>query len=296
MYALQIDRTHYGLDREQLMSKMSSHKIQTRPLWQLNHLQRPYTQYQHYRIERALHLFDVTLNLPCSVDLTPAADSARHRSLATNTMKDIVIVGHGGLAREVAFLIGEINRKTPTWNLLGYITSDKRSVSLSIGRHAVRATDEWLSKSTEGMAVAIAIGQPARLRALHERFRQNPRLSFPNLIHPSVTGDWERISMDSGNIVLNNASFTTDIKLDSLNVINPGATIAHDCVLGSYNLINPGARLSGEVVLGDEIVIGTGACILQQLRLCSGSVVGAGAVVTRSIEKPGVYIGIPRGK
>jgi sugar O-acyltransferase (sialic acid O-acetyltransferase NeuD family) len=208
-------------------------------------------------------------------------------------MKDIVIVGHGGLAREVAFLIAEINRATPTWNLLGYIASDAKSVSQAVGRHVVYETDDWLAKSTKELAVAIAIGQPSRLRALHERLRENPRLTFPNLIHPSVTGDWGRIRMDSGNIVLNNASFTTDIKLGSLNIINPGATIAHDCVLGSYNLINPGASLSGEVVLGDEILMGTGARILQQLQLCSRSVVGAGAVVTRSIEKPGVYVGVP---
>lgn len=208
-------------------------------------------------------------------------------------MKDIVIVGHGGLAREVAFLIGEINRATPVWNLLGYVTSDAGAVSKTVGRHTVMGTDEWLLKSTKETAVAVAIGQPSRLRTLHDRFRQNPRLSFPNLIHPSVTGDWERIAMDSGNILLNNASFTTDIKLGSLNIVNPGATIAHDCILGSYNLITPGASLSGEVVLGDEILVGTGARVLQQLRVCSHSVIGAGAVVTRSIDKPGVYIGIP---
>jgi perosamine synthetase len=72
MYALQIDRAQYGLDREQLMAKMGQSKIQTRPLWQLNHLQRPYTNYQYYQIDRANHLLDITLNLPCSVDLTPA--------------------------------------------------------------------------------------------------------------------------------------------------------------------------------------------------------------------------------
>jgi sugar O-acyltransferase (sialic acid O-acetyltransferase NeuD family) len=208
-------------------------------------------------------------------------------------MKDIAIVGHGGLAREIAFLIGEINRATPTWNLLGYIASDAGSLSRTVGRHVVWGTDESLLKSTKETAVAIAIGQPSRLRSLHERFRQNPKLSFPNLIHPSVTGDWERIAMDSGNIVLNNASFTTDIKLGALNIINPGVTIAHDCVLGSYNLINPGASLSGEVVLADEILVGTGARVLQQLHVCSRAVIGAGAVVTRSIKKPGVYIGIP---
>jgi perosamine synthetase len=72
MYALQIDRAQYKLDREQLMAKMGQHQIQTRPLWQLNHRQRPYVNCQHYQIDRANHLLDVTLNLPCSVDLTPA--------------------------------------------------------------------------------------------------------------------------------------------------------------------------------------------------------------------------------
>jgi aminotransferase in exopolysaccharide biosynthesis len=71
MYALQIDSAQYGLDREQLMAKMGRNNIQTRPLWQLNHRQRPYANCQHYQIDRANHLLDVTLNLPCSVGLTP---------------------------------------------------------------------------------------------------------------------------------------------------------------------------------------------------------------------------------
>jgi aminotransferase in exopolysaccharide biosynthesis len=71
MYALQIDRARYGMDREQLMAKMSRNQIQTRPLWQLNHRQRPYANCQHYQIDRAHQLLEITLNLPCSVDLTP---------------------------------------------------------------------------------------------------------------------------------------------------------------------------------------------------------------------------------
>jgi perosamine synthetase len=70
MYAMQIDKAKQGRDREQLMAELGRKKIQTRPLWQLNHLQRPYLNCQHYRIERAGQMLDVTLNLPCSVDLT----------------------------------------------------------------------------------------------------------------------------------------------------------------------------------------------------------------------------------
>ncbi len=44
--------------------------IQTRPLWQLNHLQTPFRRFQPYRIERAPRMLETTLNLPCSVSLT----------------------------------------------------------------------------------------------------------------------------------------------------------------------------------------------------------------------------------
>lgn len=70
MYALQIDRARYGKDREELMQALGEQGIQSRPVWQLNHLQRPYLDCQRYRIEKAPELVERTLNIPCSVDLT----------------------------------------------------------------------------------------------------------------------------------------------------------------------------------------------------------------------------------
>lgn len=208
-------------------------------------------------------------------------------------MKDIVIVGHGGLAKEVAFLIEEINRHRPTWNLRGYIGAKRTDLGTHSGKHAVVETDEWLGRTHEKVAVAIAVGRTDALKTLHSRFKENKSLEFPNLIHPHAMGDWDQIALGDGNIIMGAASFTTQITIGSINLFNPGCTIAHDCVLGSYNLVNPGANLSGQVVLGNEVLVGTGAQILQCLRVCSGAVIGAGAVVNRSIEKPGVYVGIP---
>jgi aminotransferase in exopolysaccharide biosynthesis len=70
MYAMRIDAAAYGLDREATMAMLARQGIQTRPLWHLNHLQRPYQTCQHFRIERAPRLWETTLNLPCSVNLT----------------------------------------------------------------------------------------------------------------------------------------------------------------------------------------------------------------------------------
>jgi aminotransferase in exopolysaccharide biosynthesis len=69
MYPLQIDAQRCGKDRDALMKHLAAKKIQSRPVWLLNHEQKPYLGCQHYRIERAYGLWKSTLNLPCSVDL-----------------------------------------------------------------------------------------------------------------------------------------------------------------------------------------------------------------------------------
>lgn len=69
-YALQIGDA-YGCDREQLMRALDQRGIQTRPVWELNHRQRPYAGAEAFRISRAVELHRTTLNLPCSVNLTP---------------------------------------------------------------------------------------------------------------------------------------------------------------------------------------------------------------------------------
>lgn len=208
-------------------------------------------------------------------------------------MTDLVIIGHGGLAKEVAFLVEEINRQSPTWNLLGYVTTWPECVGQRHAAHLIVNTDDGLLQRTTELAVAVAIGQPALARAAHERLLTNPRLTFPNLIHPGATGDWARIQLGSGNIMLNGVSFTTAIRIGSFNLFNPGATVAHDCELGDYNRLGPGAHLCGGVVIADEVFVGAGAVVVPGRRLGRGVVLGAGAVVVNDLTEAGTYAGVP---
>ena len=69
-YSVLVDKAAYGRDRESLMVGLERVGIQTRPVWRLNHLQKPYSRNQAYKISRALWFWERTLNLPCSVSLT----------------------------------------------------------------------------------------------------------------------------------------------------------------------------------------------------------------------------------
>ncbi len=66
---LQIDSFKTSTDRESLMTKLDTHGIETRPVWGLNHLQKPYQNCQKYLIDNALTLVESSLCLPSSTNL-----------------------------------------------------------------------------------------------------------------------------------------------------------------------------------------------------------------------------------
>jgi aminotransferase in exopolysaccharide biosynthesis len=69
-YSIVIDEKIYGMSRCELLQKLKTLGIQTRPLWGLIHTQKPYLSEQTYKIEKAYHYSKNLLNLPCSTHLT----------------------------------------------------------------------------------------------------------------------------------------------------------------------------------------------------------------------------------
>ena len=67
---LKIDTGLYVDDREDIMKRLEENGIQTRPVWTLNHEQKPYKDYQYYKIENAKKLVENSICLPSSSNLT----------------------------------------------------------------------------------------------------------------------------------------------------------------------------------------------------------------------------------
>jgi len=68
-YSLVVEEKQFGMNRNEVMNCLEAQGIQTRPIWYLNHLQRPYRKNQAYKIEKALWFWKRVLNLPCSTNL-----------------------------------------------------------------------------------------------------------------------------------------------------------------------------------------------------------------------------------
>lgn len=206
-------------------------------------------------------------------------------------MQDIVILGAGGMAREVAFLIRHINNENPKWNILGFVENTREKIGSMVGGYPIVMTDDDLL--AKNVAVAVGIGAPVILNRVCARVRKQSQLSFPNLIYPRTIWDLARIDIGEGNVICAGNIFTTDIRIGSFNIFNRHSTCGHDVEIGDFCVLNPGTILSGNVKVESGVLIGTGATILQGLTIGEGATIGAGAVVTKDVSKGETVVGIP---
>lgn len=200
-------------------------------------------------------------------------------------MRNIVVVGNGGLAREIHAMIERINNVVPRWNFLGYVINDR------VGED-VFCNDEKLLTINEELDVIIALGNANLRKKIYEKLCKNANLSFPSIIDPSVliTG---QVDIAEGTMICPGCVLTVDIKIGRFCLINIGSTIAHDDVLDDYVSINPGCNLSGNVNIGTGTEVGTGSQIVQKINIGRDVDIWAGSTVIKSIKDKCVVVGVP---
>ena len=209
-------------------------------------------------------------------------------------MKKIYIFGAGGFAKEVYFLITEINKEKASFEIGGFIDVEPKINEIQIGKNKIAVFDEatFFSKEADAnVCFAVGIGNPKILKKIRDKYLSN--FDFPNLIHPGTIGMFDTIEMGKGNIVAAGCIFTVDTKLGSLNIINLHSTIGHDSVIGSCNVVSPGVNLSGGLNIGNGNLIGTNATILQYLKIHDDTIIGAGTMVRTDVESNQTVIGNP---
>lgn len=100
-------------------------------------------------------------------------------------------------------------------------------------------------------------------------------------------------SIGKGCIVMHRAVVNSGAKIGENCIVNTGAIIEHDSQISSHCHISTGAIINGSAHVGEGCMIGSGAILLQGVKVAANSVVGAGAVVTKDIDTPGTWLGIP---
>jgi sugar O-acyltransferase (sialic acid O-acetyltransferase NeuD family) len=221
-------------------------------------------------------------------------------------MKTInLIFGASGFAKEVDWLINEIYQNDNSVDFRpDYFVAHKEDskVGMIINNIPVISEDDAITKfahSTEYLVnVFVSVGSPNLKEKIVNNIIDLKNFQFPTIIHPNVSFDkrTERVKFGQGVIICSKNVLTTDIEIGSFVHVNLSCTIGHDSMIGAFSTISPGVNISGNVNLKKSTFVGTNATILENVSVVSNVIIGAGAVVSKSLNEPGTYVGVPAKK
>lgn len=205
-------------------------------------------------------------------------------------MKDIVIIGAGGVGRETAWIIEQINMRTPTWNIIGFIDDNEEIWDSQINGYKVIGNLSCLNDLENKPYVIIAIANYKVKKNIVGKLED--KFEFATIVHPDVYLN-STIEVERGTIVYPGVIMTTNVNIGKHVIVSPKCGIGHDSVIKDYVSLLWNVNISGFDVIEEGVLIGSGATIIQGKNVGKGAVVGAGAVVIRDIKGNSINVGVP---
>lgn len=206
-------------------------------------------------------------------------------------MKDLVIFGTGGFAREVHQLALDLDADGAGWNVLGFLDGSAERHGASLHELPVLGDETWLAGRPE-VWVVVAIGSTPAKRRVVQSLERVGCGRFATLVHPRA---WvgRGVAVGEGASICAGTLITTDIRVGRHAILNLDCTVGHDADLGDFVTVAPSVNISGAVHVGEGCDLGTGSTVIQGIRIGHWSVVGAGAVVVRDLPPNVTAVGVP---
>jgi sugar O-acyltransferase (sialic acid O-acetyltransferase NeuD family) len=206
-------------------------------------------------------------------------------------MQDIVIIGAGGVGKEVALLIEQINNKKLSYNLIGFIDDNSSLHDTQINGYRVLGGIEYLKTMISPICAVCAIANYKVKKNIINSLTSSS-VYFANVIHPDVYIS-NTNSIGEGVIIYSGVIMTTNIKIGNHVIISPKCGIGHEALIEDYVSLLWNVNVSGNVTIREGSLIGSGVTIIQNKIIGKESILGAGAVVIEDIPDNCTAVGIP---
>ena len=205
-------------------------------------------------------------------------------------MKNIIIIGAGGVGREVSLIIEKINKLKATWNLIGFIDDNINGWNRIINGYQIIGGMDLLETLPLDTYVVIAIANYNVKKKIVNKI--NKKFKFATIIDPKVYIH-DYMTIGEGTIIYEGAIITANIQVGNHVIISPKCGIGHDSIIKDYVSLLWNVNVSGNDVIEEGVMMGSGSTIIQGKKIGKGSIIGAGAVVIDDIDSFTTAVGVP---
>ena len=205
-------------------------------------------------------------------------------------MKNIIIIGAGGVGREVSLIIEKINKLKATWNLIGFIDDNINSWNRIINGYQIIGGMDLLETLPLDTYVVIAIANYNVKKKIVNKI--NNKFKFATIIDPKVYIH-DYMTIGERTIIYEGAIITANIQVGNHVIISPKCGIGHDSIIKDYVSLLWNVNVSGNDVIEEGVMMGSGSTIIQGKKIGKGSIIGAGAVVIDDIDSFTTAVGVP---
>lgn len=181
--------------------------------------------------------------------------------------KQLLIIGSGGLGREVLATLRDTNYNL-NYDNIGFIDDTQGEVK----GIPVVGNNEYLQNIDTPADIIIAIGNVKVRRKLIDEFGAKNNLNFPTFIHPRASlYDKASIEIGRGCFIGEYTVLTTDIKIEDYCFINSHVSLHHDTIIRENCVLMPGVRITGGAEIGKDSRLGPNVSISKRLSIPSNS-------------------------
>ena len=205
----------------------------------------------------------------------------------------LLIVGAGGLAREVMAAVHAVNSVAPTWTVLGLLDDNPARHGDQVDGVPVLGPAGLVADHPDAHVVLCTAStrNQASRRDIAARLRL-PAERYARIVHPtaSIAAGTE---LGAGTIVLALVAVTAPQRIGAHVVVMPHVTITHDDQIADHVTFASRVSLSGTVSVGEAAYLGTGAMVREGLSVGAGALLGMGAVVLEDVPPGQLWVGCP---
>jgi sugar O-acyltransferase (sialic acid O-acetyltransferase NeuD family) len=211
----------------------------------------------------------------------------------SDQIRELLLVGAGGLAREAAEAVRAANGVQPTWDLLGFLDDDPAKHGTLIGGLPVIGPVEAVAEHPNAK-VLLCPGRPDNYitrRLVAERLGLDDE-RYATVVHPTATVGTTCV-LGTGSVLLAHVDLTADVVVGRHVVVMPQVVLTHDVRVADFVTMASGVRLGGRCRVHQGAYLGSSACLREGITVGEWAMIGMGAVVTRDVPPARMWFGVP---